>query len=307
MGNNASASNNALSVANGGALNNVGSVLMGGTSNNFNLGSGGAEATSTATVGTVTLGSSGAGLNINNGRLIANAAGTLVSGSTGVVTLNGAAYISTTYSSTISSQVTGTGSLTKEGLGTLDLSNVSNAYSGDTTVVGGSLIVRNLFLGDSSTVSVASGTTLDLETSGSDTINALYLGGTQVAAGVWGAVGSSAPNQSSLITGAGELNVLTGVPEPAAALLGSLGLLTILRRRWACEVSRREPDNPQSRGRRSGSAAPVCLCPTFSHAGEAWWAGACHYSGAVTRASVDADCSPDCLKERRKAAGRNKR
>lgn len=59
--------------------------------------------------------------------------------------------------------ISGAGTFTKAGLGTLTLSN-SNTYSGQTTVSGGTLrLAANNVIGNSSTVSVASGTTFNLD------------------------------------------------------------------------------------------------------------------------------------------------
>ena len=229
------ASDNAMNVSNGGSLSNVGSVLMNGSNNQFNLGSGGADAISTATAGTVTLTSSSAQLNINNGRLIANADGTLVSGA-GTVNLLGGANISTAFSgSSISTVITGTGSLTKEGTGTLDLTAL-NTYTGDTTVTatGGVLKMENATLGDNSHVNLFTGGKLNLNTGGAtDTIGALYLDGVlQTLGGTWGSSASGADNQNdTFFSGTGKLLTSALVPEPTVALLSGLGLLGLLRRR----------------------------------------------------------------------------
>jgi hypothetical protein len=51
---------------------------------------------------------------------------------------------------------------------------------------------------------------LDLAYTGTDVVNELYFGGVLQVAGIWGAVGSGAPNTDSRITGGGTLTVSTG-------------------------------------------------------------------------------------------------
>jgi hypothetical protein len=66
-------------------------------------------------------------------------------------------------------------------------------------------------LANSSDVHLSSGATLNLNfTGGADAIGALFIDGILQVAGIWGAVGSGAQYASSLITGAGTLQVLTG-------------------------------------------------------------------------------------------------
>ena len=176
LGNNADASGNTLYVSNGGSLANVGSVLMNGTKNRFNLGSGVAELLSTATLNTVALGSSSALLNIDNGRMIARTTGSLVSGA-GTVALNGPAHISTDYSSTIGSAISGIGSLTKEGIGTLTLTAL-NTYTGNTIVDGGVLTAGTLnTLPSGSDLFVGTTTDGTLDVTGyAQTINTITIG-----------------------------------------------------------------------------------------------------------------------------------
>jgi autotransporter-associated beta strand protein len=231
VGNNAGAQNNTLNVSNGGSLINVGSVLMNGTNNNFNLGNG--SGISTATINSVTLGSAGANLNIFSGRLIAGATGSLVTG-LGTISLNGAAYIDipTGLTNTITVAISGIGSLTKEGAGTLDLTQI-NTYTGDTIVTAGILQMENAYLADAADVRFTGGM-MNLNTTGaSDTIDELYFGTVAQATGTWGSTASLATNKNdTYFSGTGMLNVMT--PEPATlafVALGGLGLLARRRRR----------------------------------------------------------------------------
>jgi fibronectin-binding autotransporter adhesin len=83
-------------------------------------------------------------------------------------------------------------------------------YTGNTTVNGGRLIVGAPFFADDSDVTVAADALLRLNHAAQDTIDTLTLAGTQVAAGVWGAVGSGAQHESDRLEGTGTLLVITG-------------------------------------------------------------------------------------------------
>ncbi len=97
--------------------------------------------------------------------------------------------------------------LTKLGTGTLVLTG-SNTYSGNTTISQGVLSITKTCLADTSTVTIASGALLNLNTAGAtDTIASLVLGGVAIPAGTYN---SLTPLLGSYFTGTGSLNVLTG-------------------------------------------------------------------------------------------------
>ncbi|MCX6976720.1 MAG: autotransporter-associated beta strand repeat-containing protein, partial [Verrucomicrobia bacterium] len=79
-------------------------------------------------------------LTFNNGRLVAGGSfsGTPLVSGLGAINLAGPAYISTESTNSIATAISGIGSFTKEGAGTLTLSG-ANTYSGDTSVHAGTL------------------------------------------------------------------------------------------------------------------------------------------------------------------------
>lgn len=104
--------------------------------------------------------------------------------------------------------------ITKTGAGTLVLTG-SNTYKGSTVVTAGTVSIGDgtdsSGLHDSSGVSVASGAVMDLNYSGTDTVDELTLGGFGQVAGTWGATGSGAANISdTYFTGTGTLTVSVG-------------------------------------------------------------------------------------------------
>lgn len=174
-------------------------------------------------------------LNLNNGRLVAGdsfgAATAFVSGP-GSVNLAGPAYFkvpATSLSATISSAISGSGSLTKEDAGTLILSG-TNTYSGDTTILDGELKINSAFLPTTAAVLISGDGFLNLDFSGSNTIGTLYINGAPQPVGTY-----STGNLADWIGGTGSLTV-TAVPEPAGlalAALGGLAAAVLGRRRRA--------------------------------------------------------------------------
>ncbi len=91
----------------------------------------------------------------------------------------------------------------------------SNTYDGDTTVTEGILeigVASNF--ANASDIRLTTGSTLALTVVSTDTVNALFIDGTQQASGKWGRTGSiaalGADNETALITGDGLLQVTTG-------------------------------------------------------------------------------------------------
>ncbi len=222
----------ATSVVN---LNNAG----GATANNtFNLNGG------VLTVGQViTANNSGtATFNFNGGTLRAagNQANFIDLGGalqTAVVRAGGANIDTNGYDVTIPESLVdggGNGGLTKSGLGILSLTGV-NTFTGDILVNAGTLSLASAFIGDTADVSLVTGSMLNLNYIGTDTIGSLFVGGAAQPIGTYGGVGSGANYELAAITGSGWLNVTaSAIPEPSsfAALAGLAGLgLAASRRR----------------------------------------------------------------------------
>ena len=132
--------------------------------------------------------------------------------SAGGVTLGGSVTVTATGAdSTLTGVLTGSGALVKTGSAKLTLAS-ANTYSGNTTVSEGTLALDSANSNNqSSSVTIAvSGAVLELAFAGTDTVDKLFIGATQMSAGVYG-VGNIVIPQ---ITGSGTLTVNSG---PGAA------------------------------------------------------------------------------------------
>ena len=100
----------------------------------------------------------------------------------------------------------GAAGITKSGTGTLSLT-AENGYTGDTNVIAGTLRLGNgksgSNLADTADVLLDIGAKLHLDFTGTDTVNALSVGGVSQAPGVYSA------SNSDFITGTGSLTVLS--------------------------------------------------------------------------------------------------
>ena len=250
-------SGNRLDVIDGGKLDldnyggidtkiNSGStyLALAGTNSSFNLGNG--NGISTVVLGKLLAYGSGLGLRnadsvlrINSGRVVAGATllsnDALVSGN-GSIVLDGTAYFSIPTANVLSrvtTPISGTGALVKEGAGDLLLLNANNSYTGDTTISAGRLQIASPFLSSLATVTIASGAMLDLNFFGTNVVGGLVVNGEVMPNGIytWESFTSSG---ISFITGIGELQVVQVVPEPGAVLLATSGAVLAafgLRRR----------------------------------------------------------------------------
>ncbi|PAW67951.1 MAG: hypothetical protein B9S30_06555, partial [Verrucomicrobiia bacterium Tous-C5FEB] len=127
---------------------------------------------------------------------------------TGSITLQGTATGDTTISAPIGSNVTG---ITQSSTTSRLVLSGSNTYACDLTINAGTVQISNNSntANDVSTVTIASGGTLDLNYSGTDTVKKLVINGVEQPTGVYG---PSATNIAQ-ITGTGTLTV--GAPEIA--------------------------------------------------------------------------------------------
>ena len=120
-------------------------------------------------------------------------------------------------------------SFAKTGAGTQILSG-ENAYTGDTTISGGTLSITQKYLFDTSSVYLTTGGLFDLNFTGSDTIGALYLDGAKMAAGTWGSSSSGAQHiNDTFFSGTGSLYI---VPEPSSIILLAAGLMGLIAYAW---------------------------------------------------------------------------
>ena len=108
--------------------------------------------------------------------------------SRGVVNINGPAVTLTTgvddRSTTYSGGIIGTGGLSKDGTGTFAMNGIKS-YAGDTTVLAGTLSTNRASFADLSGVYLSSGSLLNLNFVGIDTVDSLFVDGLQRRSGIW--------------------------------------------------------------------------------------------------------------------------
>lgn len=100
------------------------------------------------------------------------------------------------------------GGLAKTGAGTLIL-QAANTYSGGTTIDNGTLSVWSPTFADTSTIAIALGAILNLDTTAAtDVVGGLEIDGISQPDGIYGAIGSGAEHETASITGDGFLQVI---------------------------------------------------------------------------------------------------
>lgn len=120
---------------------------------------------------------------------------------------------------TVTGPITGPAAVVAQGTALSLYTLAAPGYAGDTTVLGGTLKLDAAnTANDASTVTIAaSGAKLELNFAGTDTVNRLFVGTTQLAAGVYKAVGNTGATGTEIeqLTGSGTLTV-TSSPAPVS-------------------------------------------------------------------------------------------
>ena len=223
----AAASGNHVDILDGGMWVMNARLQMGGVNSKLNLGNG-TGAKSYGTFKYIDMSSVSAEVVVNNGEFKFAADNGAITG-LGKVRLNGPGFFTNASpaTNTIETEITGAGSLTMQGTGTLTLSSGLNSYTGDTSVETGILSIKSAYLYDASALYIATGAVMNLNFGGAaDTIAALYFNNVLQAAGTWGHTSSGASNiNDTFFSGSGMVQVVT-VPEPSTFVMLLLGSLT---------------------------------------------------------------------------------
>ena len=154
-------------------------------------------------------------LTVNGGTLANyNGWGTTWSGS---ITMNATLMVHTAGYTELTGTISGAGGITKTGGAKLLVSGV-NTYTGDTTVNEGTLLVKSDSIMNTNKLVIGGG---KVAATGTLSVNTLFFGATQQAAGTWGATGSGAThiddthfantvNDQNVVLATGVVNVLAG-------------------------------------------------------------------------------------------------
>jgi len=124
---------------------------------------------------------------------VANTAGTLV--------LDNASTNDLTINAVISNNGSGVVGLSKTSSGRAVLVSM-NTYAGNTTISGGTLVLKSPCMADASAVTIASGSTLNLDYTGADIVSSLTISGAAQPNGCY-----DSTNTSGRITGTGKIQV----------------------------------------------------------------------------------------------------
>ncbi|MCX6854621.1 MAG: autotransporter-associated beta strand repeat-containing protein, partial [Verrucomicrobia bacterium] len=116
-------------------------------------------------------------------------------------------YLSNAVAVTLSGPINGP--LSKAGSGTLTLTG-TNSLTDSLVIDAGTLTLSSISISDSADVYIAAAATLNLNFTGTDTVNQLSIGTVQQSAGTWGSLTSSATHKTARITGNGILLVTNG-------------------------------------------------------------------------------------------------
>jgi autotransporter-associated beta strand protein len=145
----------------------------------------------------------------------------------GPVTVNSNTTLRAQYRMEISGNISGAGGFTKTDGNTTTLSGANN-YTGANVVQAGTLSCSLATSLGSGPLSISNGATVNLNYSGTRTISALTLGGTNMVPGVYGSTSSPATYKDSHFSGAGTVTVpalITITNTPATAITSSAAAL----------------------------------------------------------------------------------
>ena len=138
----------------------------------------------------------------------------------GPVTVNSNTTLRADYRMEFSGNISGAGGFTKTSGNTVTLSG-SNTYTGANVVQAGTLSCSQSASLGSGALSISNGAVVNLNYSGTRTISALTLGGTNMALGVYGSTNSSATNKDSHFSGTGTVTVNNVNEPPSSCVLTS--------------------------------------------------------------------------------------
>ena len=151
----------------------------------------------------------------------------------GPVTVNSNTTLRADWPLNFTGTISGAGGFTKTGGNTLTLSG-ANTYTGANVVQAGTLSCSQAASLGTGALSISNGAVVNLNYSGTRTISALTLGGTNMARGVYGSTSSSATYKDSHFSGTGTVTVpavITITNTPATAITNSAAALNA---RLAC-------------------------------------------------------------------------
>ena len=145
----------------------------------------------------------------------------------GPVTVNSNTTVRADYRMEFSGNISGAGGFTKTSGDTVTLSG-ANTYTGANVVQAGTLSCSQAASLGSGALSISNGAVVNLDYSGTRTISALTLGGTNMPPGVYGSTSSSATYKDSHFSGTGTVTVpalITITNTPATAITSSAAAL----------------------------------------------------------------------------------
>lgn len=139
----------------------------------------------------------------------------------GDVNLKAADFGGSPHDYSVSGALSGFGSITKTGGGTITLGGV-NTYAGNTTVQEGTLSLSSASLSNTHDLDVWDAATLNLTHGANDIVGRFLIEGIEQASGTYGAIGSGAQYETARITGTGRI-VVPGA-DPYADWASGFGL-----------------------------------------------------------------------------------